>query len=160
MRRICQLGIYFQELRSISMILKINVSTPPLSQPRSGEGARSQEGGLFTFTAAPPLAIPLNLPWPPLTKPLHPQSAREHLVARCAPHTQRSRAHIHKPRALALTAFLLLTNASLDRCSLTQCQGMELIGHFLKWHKINEVSSSPTQEDDSWASCSNVPFLP
>lgn len=33
----------------------------------------------------PPLAIPLNLPWPPLTKPLHPQSARKHLVARCAP---------------------------------------------------------------------------
>jgi hypothetical protein len=81
-----------------------------------------------------------DLLWPSLSIQ---KAAREHLVARCAPHTQQSWAQFINPLLPALTASSLLTNASLDCCSLTQFQGREATGHFLKWHKIDEVSSSP-----------------
>ena len=47
----------------------------------------------------PPSTVPLNLPWPPLTKPLHPQGSQSILWPDVCPHTQRSWAQIHKSPA-------------------------------------------------------------
>lgn len=100
---------------------------------------------LVYFHCSPHLfAIPLNLPWPPLTKPLHPQgSQRASCGQMCAPTPSVPGLEFINPLLPALTAFLPLTNASLDRCSLTHFQGREAIGQFLKWQKIDEVSSCP-----------------
>lgn len=116
----------------------------PFSHPCSGV-AGNQEGGLFTFTVARhPSAIPLNLPWPPLTKPLHPQeSQRAYCGQMCTPTPSDPGLEFINPLLPALTAFSPLTNASLDRCSLTHFQGREAVGQLLKWHKIDEVSSCP-----------------
>lgn len=76
-----------------------------------------------------------------------------HLVARCAPPHPRSWAQFINPLLPALTASSLLTNASLDRCSLTQFQGREVTDHLLngtrsmKCHhdQASEVDRPPAQ---------------
>lgn len=126
------------------MIPKINVSIPLFSALFRG-GALKPRGRPVYFPCNPhPLAIPLNLPWPPLTKPLHPQgSQRASCGQMCAPTPSVAGLEFINPLLPTQTAFSPLTNASLDRCSLTHFQGREAIGQFLKWQKIDEVSSCP-----------------
>lgn len=123
--------------------MKINGSTPLFSS--LFRGGPKPRGRLVYFHCSPhPFAIPLNLPWPPLTKPLHPQgSQRASCGQMCAPTPSVPGLKFINPLLPTLTAFSPLTNASLDRCSLTHFQGREAIGQFLKWHKIDEVSSCP-----------------
>lgn len=92
--------------------------------------------------------IPLNLPWPPLTKPLHPKGDWVHLVARCAaPHPAFLRS-IHKSPATCADG-LLTANKCLSGWLLSDPiprQGGDWPS--FKWHKIDEVSSTPDQR--SW----------
>lgn len=64
------------------------------------------------------------------------------------PHTQRSRAQFINPPLPVLMASSLLTNASLDLCSLTQFQGREVTGHLLNDTRSMKCHHPQTKEAD------------
>lgn len=106
------------------------------------------EAACLLSLQAPPPEIPLNLPWPPLTKPLHPKGDWVHLVARCAAPHPAFRSSIHKSPATCADG-LLTANKCLSGSLLSDPiprQGGDWPS--FKWHKIDEVSSSPDQR--SW----------
>lgn len=111
--------------------------------PRAGRSA------LFTFTAT---STPRNPPEPAMTSFDQASSSKRRLSASCGqmcgPHTQRSWAQFINPLLPVLTASSLLTNASLDRCSLTQFRGREVTGHLLNDTRSMKCHHPQTKEAD------------
>lgn len=140
--------------------------TPTLNASVSKVGQQNNALGGKTITcwgtsrarrARLPLPPPLqqsslNLPWPPLAKPLHPKGSWMHLVARCAPPHPAFPGSIHKSPATCADG-LFTANKCLSELLLSDPvlrQGGDRPS--FQWHKINEVPSSPNQR--SWqASC-------
>lgn len=110
---------------------------------------RAGRSALFTFTAA---STPRSPPEPAMTSFDQASSSKRRLSASCgqmcSPHTQRSWAQFINPLLPVLTASSLLTNASLDRCSLTQFRGREVTGHLLNDTRSMKCHHPQTKEAD------------
>lgn len=100
-------------------------------QPHLMRDTRARRAACLLSLQPPPQQSPwtcYDLLWPSLFI----QKAAECILwPDVRPHTQRSWAQFINPMLPVLTASSLLTNVSLDQCSLTQFQGREVTGHLL-----------------------------